>query len=289
MLLLNTASALQEINDEHLFNLYEELEHSINAVKELIRNRLIKQQQEEAARRKEEEERKAEKERLQKQRELEEKLEKERKAREYEEKLSLEKKARSLEINRLTALVTRKKDNQQKILDYLRMKGIRKFYHFTDEKNLFYIKKFGGLYSWEYSEKHNIRIPNSGGDNLSRRLDRRHGLGDFVRLSFCNDHPMAYRKHKEGGSLVLLYIDIEVASFLETLFADRNAASNSFSCGDNIEDLQKINISATQRNYVSKSEGEIFSLHQAECMVKTFVPLKYIINIDNPEIMNFGQ
>ena len=99
---------------------------------------------------------------------------------------------------------------------------------------------------------------------------------------------MAYRKHKEGASLVLLYIDLEVAAFKDTQFTDRNAASNSFACGVNYDDLVKVNISATQRNYVSRDEGEIFYQHQAECMIKTFIPLKYITNIDNPRKMIFG-
>jgi hypothetical protein len=99
---------------------------------------------------------------------------------------------------------------------------------------------------------------------------------------------MAWRKHKEGASLVLLHIDIDVACFKDTLFTDRNAASSSFSCGGELEDLMKVNIPATQRNYVSRSEGEIFYQHQAECMIKTFIPLKYITNIDYPEKIQFS-
>jgi hypothetical protein len=45
---------------------------------------------------------------------------------------------------------------------------------------------------------------------------------------------MAYRKHNEGATLYLLYIDIEVAAFKDTLFTDRNAASSSFYKGGNI-------------------------------------------------------
>jgi hypothetical protein len=99
---------------------------------------------------------------------------------------------------------------------------------------------------------------------------------------------MAYRKHNEGATLYLLYIDIEVAAFKDTLFTDRNAASSSFYKGGNMEALKKVNINATQRNFVSRDEGEIFSQHQAECMIKTFLPLKYITNINNPQKMYFG-
>lgn len=286
-LLFSTSSALSELKDEQLTNLYEELLGDINELKEILRLREIERFETEERRIAAEEERKWEQERIRKQREEEKKQEKERQAREYEEKLAREEETRRLEIKRLTSLVTRRKEDADRILQYLRMKGITRFYHFTDRQNLLRIKQFGGLYSWYYCEHNGIDIPNPGGDNDSRRLDARHGLQDYVRLSFCDDHPMAYRKHKEGASLVLLYIDIDVAAFKDTLFTDRNAASNSFSRGGNYDGLLKVNISATQRNYVSRNEGEIFFQHQAECMIKTFIPIKYITNIDNPIKMIF--
>lgn len=287
-LLFSTSSALQELKDPQLNNLYEELLNEINRVKSALRQREIERHEAEARRKAAEEEKRCEQERIRKQREEEEKLEREQKAREYEEKLAREEEARRLELERLTSLVTRRKEDADRLLQYLRMKGITRFYHFTDRQNLIRIKKLGGLYSWYYCEQNGIDIPNPGGDSDSRRLDTRHGLQDYVRLSFCDDHPMAYRKHKEGALLVLLYIDIDVAAFRETLFTDRNAASNSFSCGGDYDALMKVNIPATQRNYVSRDEGEIFYQHQAECMIKTFIPLKYITNIDNPRKMTFG-
>lgn len=284
-LLFSTTSTLQELKDDQLNNLYEELLSDIIVLKDVLRQKEIKRLEEEARQKAEEEERKREQDRLRKQREEEERLEKERLAREYEEKLAREEEVRRLEIERLTPLVTIKKEDAERILQYLRMKGITRFYHFTDKQNLFGIKKYGGLYSWYYCEQNGIDIPNPGGD--MQWLDEMHGLQDYVRLSFCKDHPMAYRKHKDGASLVLLYIDIEVATFKDTQFSDRNAASNSFSHGETYDDLMNVNISATQRKYVSRSEGEIFHLHQAECMIKTFIPLKYITNINDPEIMIF--
>lgn len=286
-LLFSTSSTLQELKDGQLNNLYEELLRDVNNLKDVLRKKEIERHEAEVKRKVEEEERKREQDRLRKQREEEERLERERKAREYEEKLSHEEEARRLEIERLTSLVTRRKKDADRILQYLKLKGITRFYHFTDRQNLVKIKQFGGLFSWYYCNNNGIDIPNPGGDIDSRRLDARHGLQDYVRLSFCDDHPMAYRKHKDGASLVLLYIDLEVAAFKDTMFTDRNAASNSFACGMNYDDLIKVNISATQRNYVSRDEGEIFYQHQAECMIKTFIPLKYITNINNPRKIIF--
>lgn len=288
-LLFRTSSALKELKDAKLKEIYGALQNDINKLRAVLRQREVERLKAEAKQKAEEEKRKREEERERKQREEAERLEKERQAREYEEKLAREEEARRLEIERLTSLVAKRKEDAERILQYLRMKGITRFYHFTDERNLMKIKKLGGLYSWYYCERNGIDIPNPGGDSNSRMLDGRHGLQDYVRLSFCSDHPMAWRKHITGASLVLLYIDVDVAAFKETLFTDRNAASNSFACGGGYEDLMKVNIPATRRNYVSRSEGEIFSLHQAECMVKTFLPLRYVTNIDNPIKMIFND
>lgn len=286
-LLHTTSSILQELKSETLNELYNNLQSKINELKSYLRQREIERIEIEAKRKAEELKRQREQERLRKLREEEERLRKEQEAREYEEKLAREEQIRRNEIERLTAVVTRTKDDANKILQYLRMKGITRFYHFTDRQNLMKIKQYGGLYSWYYCEQNGIDIPNPGGDSDSRRYDRMHGLEDYVRLSFCNDHPMAWRKYQEGSKLLLLFVDIDVAGFKDTLFTDRNAASSSFSCGGAYDDLLNVNIQATQRNYVSRAEGEIFSQHQAECMIKTFIPIKYITNIDNPKSMIF--
>lgn len=286
-LLHSISSILQELNSETLNKQYCNLQAKINELKAYLRQREIERIEVEAKRKAEELKKEKERERLRKQREEEEKLRKEQEALKYEEKLASEEQIRRNEIERLTALVTRTKDDANKILQYLRMKGITRFYHFTDRQNLMKIKQYGGLYSWYYCEQNGIDIPNPGGDPNSRRYDRMHGLEDYVRLSFCNDHPMAWRKYQEGSKLLLLYVDIDVAGFKDTLFTDRNAASSSFTCGGAYDDLLNVNILATQRNYVSRAEGEIFSQHQAECMIKTFIPIKYITNIDNPKLMIF--
>ena len=124
----------------------------------------------------------------------------------------------------------------------------------------------------------------AGFDSPSHSLDMRYGLQDFVRLSFCNDHPMAYRHKMNGVQLILLKIDIEVATWKYTLFSDRNAADSGHHHGGTIEDLKKVDFDAVKRNYVRRDDPD-FKPHQAEVMVKTFVPLKYIKNIDSPLYM----
>ena len=188
------------------------------------------------------------------------------------------------ERRRLNSLCTAFKPNASAIQQYLHNAGVSYFYHFTDRRNLASIRKCGGLFSWKYCEQHSIIIPYTGGSDFSRSLDRSHGLADYVRLSFCDDHPMAFRLKQNDYDLVLLKIKVDVASIDTTLFSDMNATDSNHHHGGSLEDLQRVNISATRANYLSSSDP-LFKPHQAEVLVKTFVPLKFIVNIDDPDDM----
>ena len=173
------------------------------------------------------------------------------------------------------------KQDRDIIKKILQDNGIHYFYHFTARENLSSIIKNGGLYSWYNMQENKRIIPLSGGDDWSHQLDMRHGLQDYVRLSFCDDHPMAFRLMQKGIPLVLLKISIEVATWKDTLFSDINAADSSHRHGGSIEDLKRVNFNAVKRNYVSRDDVD-FKLHQAEVMVKTFIPVRYILNLDSP-------
>lgn len=284
-LLYAISSSLKDLSDESLSGRYDYFLSEIKSVKEKIRLREIE--------RREQERQKELETQLQKEKELaeekrkddEERLRREEEARQYNEKLLKQEQAQTLEVERQRQIVTRKKDNAEEIINYLRIKGVRYFYHFTDENNLQSIKKYGGLYSWHYLKHNDIKIPNSGGDSLSKQLDMKYGLQDYVRLSFCDDHPMAYRLRQSGARLVLLKIRIDVAGFRETKFSDINATDAGHHHGGEYEDLRRVDIRATQLSYVSKTDPE-FKPHQAECMVKTFLPIEYIENINNPQRMH---
>ena len=207
---------------------------------------------------------------------------------EYERRLLALKEQQKMyaELNELKEAVTKHKENAEEILNYLHSNGIDCFYHFTDIRNLHSIKERGGLFSWWFCQRHNIKIPNAGGDGKSRELDMRYGLHDYVRLSFCRSHPMAFRKYNDGAKLVLLKIKIDVATFCDTMFSDINAADSNHVHGKSLEALKKVDMVAVKRGVLS-SDSPYFKKRQAECMVRTFIPIEYIENIDNPEIMHF--
>jgi hypothetical protein len=176
-----------------------------------------------------------------------------------------------------------KKTNWKDFKGVLESNSINKLYHFTDKSNIDSIKKNGGLYSWSTSDMKKISINRSGGDELSKKLDTRYGLQDYVRLSFTKNHPMMYIARKQGriSNPVILEIDIEVVYWTETRFSNMNATKNGHNEGKNLSDLNRIKFPVVkQKNHFNLDEDDK-PYYQAEIMVKKFIPLKYINNINN--------
>ena len=95
---------------------------------------------------------------------------------------------------------------------------------------------------------------------------------------------MAYRLRDKD--LVLLIIKIDVAWLKGTLYSDINAAALNHQHGSKLKDLQLVDFNAVKRHYVSRDD-EDFGAHQAEVLVKTHIPSKYIINLDDPIELDF--
>jgi hypothetical protein len=231
----------------------------------LRQEELLRQQQEEAERIRIEQDRILEQQRI-----AREQIETRRKN-EDAEKLEKE--------SKLKALLT-KKINWRDFQRVLQKNEITAFYHFTDYHNLKSIKENNGLYSWHYADSNGIIINYPGGDTQSRGLDKSYGLQDYVRVSFCTDHPMQFRLKQSGRNLVLLVVDIEVAYYENTIFCDMNATDKNHKKGTEIKDLERIKFLATKRNYVRKEDSD-FKYHQAEVLIKTWIPLQHIKNISN--------
>lgn len=262
---------------------YETLQKSLSELEsKLEREKLIRLAEEQKRKEEEERERKEREER--KRIEKEKRIAEERRRRQQEadrlaEEARKKEQAELTERRRLEVLSTERKENWFAFKQVLDNNGIQYLYHFTDRRNIPSIKLHGGLFSWHYCKKNNITIPCQGGDYDSQELDKKYGLEDYVRLSFCNDHPMAYRLQQSGSDIVILKIEVDVALLKGTLFSDINAADKLHTHGGELDDLKRVNFNATKRNYVRKDDDD-FKPHQAEVMVKTFVPKKYIVNLD---------
>jgi hypothetical protein len=181
-----------------------------------------------------------------------------------------------------------KKTNWRDFQKILQKKGINELYHFTDLSNLKSIKANGGLFSWFYCDLNNIVIPMPGGSLGSRQNDSMNGKKDFVRVAYNKEHPMLFIAEKDGriSNSIWLNIDIEVAYFENTEFSDKNAAAfSSYKpiIGKEVSNLENVRFEILRKaqrvkHYNLADDEKPFN--QAEVLVKTWIPLEYITNIN---------
>lgn len=177
------------------------------------------------------------------------------------------------------------KQNRTEFEEIIRENDIKRLYHFTDRSNLKSIIENGGIYSWKSCESKNINIPRAGGSNLSRNLDCRVGIQDYVHLSFTPQHPMLYDTIEDGRILnpVLLIIDTDVIHLSKTIFSDRNATRNDAQIGSDLYCFKNIHFETIKNKKYFEIDDEEQPFYQAEVMVSEFIPLKYILNINSLE------
>ena len=289
-----------EVQDANVKSKYKTFLSDLNKLREEVRKaeeerRLaeLKRQEEERKRREEEERKRREEEERraadERKRQEHERQERERREAERLAEARRKEEAEMAEKRRLENINSNKKVEAEDILAYLRRNGIRKLYHFTDKRNLTSIRIRGGLLSCQYLNSKNISVPNMGGDYHAAFSD--FSLKDYVRTSFCSNLPMAYKLWQRNNrqiELVLLEIDLEVATFEHTKFSDNNASASVCNFGDDLEFIQSnIDLAATKLSWC-RSDDPDFGPRQAEVMVKTFIPIRYILNIDHPTTMHFG-
>ena len=174
------------------------------------------------------------------------------------------------------------KSCSNEIIQYLIDNGIKCLYHFTDKDRLNSIIRHGGLLSYKRCLDDAVVMPIRIDMASSRDIDAEFGLEDYARLSFCRDLPKVEERKKAGAELVLLKISLEVATFEDTEFTDMEATYKQMRHGNSFEDLKKVNLQTTQKPAHLLSDAERLQ-KQAEVLVKGFIPLKYIQNVNNPE------
>lgn len=75
--------------------------------------------------------------------------------------------------------------------------GTKPLFHFTDIRNLQFIKEHG-LLSLAELNRRSIEIPAAGGNQWSHDADYRMGLDEYVHLCFFNQHPMEFIAKRDG-------------------------------------------------------------------------------------------
>ena len=225
--------------------------------------------------------------------ELLEKWAREEEAKKQEEENRKKLNAKLERIARLEGLEHSFKTNWREFQNLIETKNISKLYHFTDRDNLASIIKSGHLYSWDYCQTNGININKPGGNSLSRELDEKKGLQNYVRLSFNKDNPMLYRAKQEGriSNPVFLEIDPLVIFFRKTLFSKENATKTGVYACSSFETFFDI-VSAKDNPSLKILEtfgfGEEAILDKtkfinpkAEVLVYERIPLEYITNINS--------
>ena len=77
----------------------------------------------------------------------------------------------------------------------------------------------------------------------------------------------------------ILKVSIDVCYFENTRFSDMNAADKRHTNDDSIDFLNSLRFDLFQRRYFDLNPIEK-KLHQAEILVKTWIPAEYITNIN---------
>jgi hypothetical protein len=144
------------------------------------------------------------------------------------------------------------------------VKNKRRLFHFTDSRNIEGIGQHGLLPTAAH-EIHGINAI-TGGDADSLGIDRHKGLDQFVRLSFCRNHPMSHTA-KERGSIDkvrILTVDPSVLLRDGVRLADRVATANEAKIGDPDEMIPKMDLLATYQYLDWKIPGNYERRNAAE-------------------------
>ncbi len=168
---------------------------------------------------------------------------------------------------------------QLKILRFIQENNIKYLYHFTAIGNLESIKEIGFLLSFKECKTRGI-VPIGGGNELSKQIDNQRGLDDYVRLSFCSDHPMRWHLKSNGIPTILIAYKPKVLLLPGVLVSDINAIDSKAEIAEAYKGLLNVKIDAIHRTYVRNTDPD-FKYHQAEILVPHSLDNDYAFGIIN--------
>lgn len=175
-----------------------------------------------------------------------------------------------------------KKDREQ-IKALLQENGIRFLYHITDSRNLFWIKKYGGLLSYQYMKDEDIMSPFPGSTTASIQRNEELNTSNYIKLSICVDKTVLNEMKNKGITpMILSFRPDNIVSYANTRFANESILRDSVRLGDNVGFLQnEIDWEQVQNNRVYSREP--FGFSSPEILVRTFIDINEILNINNPK------
>ena len=150
---------------------------------------------------------------------------------------------------------------------------IKYVWHFTARANLASIKAHGGLWAWALLQDKGIEVPEPGGNDLSRHLDKREvdgrkKLNGYIHLSFNRGHRVLDSiQYSEKKILDPYWLKIDLAAIDQDTVHFTEGVANT--TGMELLTIEQ----AAQKNINWKK------LTKAEILVPCHIPLKYILNM----------
>lgn len=111
---------------------------------------------------------------------------------------------------------------EEKISEKYRKIVGNKLYHYSPYENVDEIEKHMKLYSSTNIKENNIKVAYFTNE-LSRQLDKRIGLNNYVFLVFREDHPLIHKVRQSGLKLLKISLDISILDIPGVLISDRVA------------------------------------------------------------------
>ena len=164
------------------------------------------------------------------------------------------------------------------------LKRITLLYHFTDRRNLPFIRQHGGLYPMAELRKMKIEVPAPGGNEWSREADGMKGMDEYVHLCFRNSHPMEYVARQAGRirDTIFLQIHGDVLHWEGVKFtADvSNKSGVKTYTMEHAKELIDFEVLYTRTNWKDPEiQKRLQQAEKCEILVPRFIPLGLIRNL----------
>ena len=179
-------------------------------------------------------------------------------------------------------------------IEFFEKKGIELVYHFTDISNVRSIKQHG-LFSTMEQRRRKMSV-RSGGNRLSRDLDSRRHLDDYVRFSIVPVHPMllnCIEDRRIPNPVILAFPIKELLAGNDVKFCAVNATkTNAKVCKTAKEAFDFLKLKALvnmSRTPFAIAEEDRKYL-QAEILIKKVVKVKPVKEMDVLDLtLSFGK
>ena len=164
--------------------------------------------------------------------------------------------------------------------------SIQYLYHFTDENNLASIRTYGGLFATALLQARGMPFMPAGNE-LSLRLDREHGMHQYVHLSFVPKHPLQHVAEKEGriGKTVVLRISRSVLHLPGVMYCPGVANAKNACPVPIAEAASMIDYDALYAYIGDYREFEVGQRRRraelSELLIPEFLPMTFIENLPN--------